>query len=245
MVNAIKLAAAIVEKLPKDAPLAGDDRGARGLRPSRRDLGRLVRGRAPLHRARLRERPARPSTSSSCAGSPREVAATDERCSIEVESFIQYRNMRDTLAAAPGDRREPRGGRPPRRARAEARPRSAAAPTARRSPRWACRRRTSSPAATTPTASASGSASRTWASRRRRSSSSRRSGPSSGRVASQAHGRIRPVPCPDGAAARHARPAARDAAHLDHRPLQLPLRLLHAEGGLRPRPRSSSSARSS
>ena len=30
-----------------------------------------------------------------------EVAATDERCSIEVESFIQYRNMRDTLRQHP------------------------------------------------------------------------------------------------------------------------------------------------
>ncbi len=36
--------------------------------------------------------------------------------------------------------------------------------------------------------------------------------------------------------ARHLRPAASRPAHLGHRPLQLPLRLLHAEGGLRPRP---------
>ena len=34
---------------------------------------------------------------------------------------------------------------------------------------------------------------------------------------------------------RHPRPAAARPAHLGHRPLQLPLRLLHAEGGLRPR----------
>jgi tripeptide aminopeptidase len=30
-----------------------------------------------------------------------DVASTDERCSIEVESFIQYRNMRDTLEKHP------------------------------------------------------------------------------------------------------------------------------------------------
>ena len=36
-------------------------------------------------------------------------------------------------------------------------------------------------------------------------------------------------------AARHARPAAARPAHLGHRPLQLPLRLLHAEGRVRPR----------
>ena len=36
--------------------------------------------------------------------------------------------------------------------------------------------------------------------------------------------------------ARHLRAAAARPAHLGHRPLQLPLRLLHAEGGLRARP---------
>jgi tripeptide aminopeptidase len=30
-----------------------------------------------------------------------DVAATDERCAIEIESFIQYRNMRDALLAHP------------------------------------------------------------------------------------------------------------------------------------------------
>ena len=45
------------------------------------------------------------------------------------------------------------------------------------------------------------------------------------------------VDVPDGAAPRPARAPARDAARLGHRPVQLPLRLLHAEGGLRPRVR--------
>src|SRR6266508_1113284 len=35
--------------------------------------------------------------------------------------------------------------------------------------------------------------------------------------------------------AGHTRPAAARPTHLRHRPLQLPLRLLHAEGGLRAR----------
>ena len=39
----------------------------------------------------------------------------------------------------------------------------------------------------------------------------------------------------DRHARRHARPAAARPAHLGHRPLQLPLRLLHAEGRVRPR----------
>ena len=43
-----------------------------------------------------------------------------------------------------------------------------------------------------------------------------------------------------GAADRHAGAAGAGPADLGHGPLQLPLRLLHAEGGLRPRLRSSS-----
>ena len=43
--------------------------------------------------------------------------------------------------------------------------------------------------------------------------------------------------------ARHARPAATRPAHLGHRPVQLPLRLLHAEGGLRARLRVPRPAR--
>src|SRR5712691_3039207 len=54
LVNAIKLAAAIIERLPKD-------RRSRGLRASGSRPRRLVRGRAALHRARLRGRRARPA----------------------------------------------------------------------------------------------------------------------------------------------------------------------------------------
>ena len=51
------------------------------------------------------------------------------------------------------------------------------------------------------------------------------------------------VRCPRGAD-RHVRAPAARPAHLGHRPLQLPLRLLHAEGGLRPRLRVPAGARS-
>ena len=109
--------------------------------------------------------------------------------------------------AAPRDRREPRGGRPAGRASSRSRPRSAAAPTARLSPRWACRRRTSSPAATTPTASASGSASRTWASQQRRSSHWPASGPNRGLAFRSGDTLLIWSPCSTSSAAR-SRPCA-------------------------------------
>src|SRR5262249_22529014 len=57
------------------------------------------------------------------------------------------------------------------------------------------------------------------------------------------HARRLGLACFHGAAAGPPGPAARDAARLDHRPLQLPLRLLHAEGGLRARLRVPRAAR--
>ena len=51
-----------------------------------------------------------------------EVAATDERCSIEVESFIQYRNMRDTLRSI---RRSSRTSRRPSAASGSSRSKTA------------------------------------------------------------------------------------------------------------------------
>ena len=55
-----------------------------------------------------------------------------------------------------------------------------------------------------------------------------------GRAGAHVHARRRRPGRPD---ARRLRAAAGDAAHLGHRPVQLPLRLLHAEGRLRQRPR--------
>jgi tripeptide aminopeptidase len=100
LVNAIKLAAAVVEKLPKDSrsPETTEDRDGYvhptvisgdstevELRFICRDF---ENDRLDEHIEFLR-------------GIAREVEATDERCSIEVESRIQYRNMRDTLDRHP------------------------------------------------------------------------------------------------------------------------------------------------
>src|SRR5712691_11183295 len=100
LVNAIKLAAAVIEKLPKDSlspetteeregyvlpfVISGDSTEVElrfGVRDFENDL-------LDEHVEFLR-------------GVAREVAATDERCSIEVTSRIQYRNMRDALAQHP------------------------------------------------------------------------------------------------------------------------------------------------
>jgi tripeptide aminopeptidase len=100
LVNAIKLAAAIVEKLPKDSrsPETTEEREGY-IHPfvisgnsSEVELRFIVRDfendLLDEHVEFLR-------------GIAAEVAATDERCSIEVESRIQYRNMRDALEQHP------------------------------------------------------------------------------------------------------------------------------------------------
>jgi tripeptide aminopeptidase len=100
LVNAIKLAAAVVEKLPKDSRspektedregyvhpvvISGDSTEVE-LRFIVRDFENdLLDGHIEFLR-----------------GIAREVAATDERSTIEVDARIQYRNMRDTLDQHP------------------------------------------------------------------------------------------------------------------------------------------------
>jgi tripeptide aminopeptidase len=99
-VNAIKLAAAIVEKLPKDArsPETTEEREGY-VHPvvvsgdsSEVELRFIVRD---FENDLLDEQ------IEFLRGIAAEVAATDERCSIEVDSRIQYRNMRDTLEQHP------------------------------------------------------------------------------------------------------------------------------------------------
>jgi tripeptide aminopeptidase len=100
LVNAIKLAAAIVEKLPNDSrsPETTEEREGY-VHPvvisgdsSEVELRFIVRDfendLLDEHIEFLR-------------GIAREVAASDDRCSIEVESRIQYRNMRDALDRHP------------------------------------------------------------------------------------------------------------------------------------------------
>ncbi|MHB8469560.1 MAG: peptidase T [Gaiellaceae bacterium] len=100
LVNAIKLAAAIVERLPKDARSPETTSGREGyVHPilvtgdsSEVELRFIVRDfendRLDEHVAYLRDLAA-------------EVAAEDGRCTIDVETRIQYRNMRDALLQHP------------------------------------------------------------------------------------------------------------------------------------------------
>ena len=100
LVNAIKLAAAIVEKLPKDSrsPETTEEREGY-VHPvvisgdsSEVELRFIVRD---FENDLLDEH------IEFLGGIAREVAASDDRCSIEVESRIQYRNMRDALDRHP------------------------------------------------------------------------------------------------------------------------------------------------
>jgi tripeptide aminopeptidase len=100
MINAIKLASAVIEKLPKDARSPETTEGKEGyvhpvvisgdssevdLRFIARDFENDV---LDEHIAFLKQ-------------IAEEVAATDPRCSIDVTSEISYRNMRDTLDTHP------------------------------------------------------------------------------------------------------------------------------------------------
>ena len=229
LVNAIKLAADDRRAAAEGRALAGDDRGARGLRPPRRDLGRLVGGRAALHRPRLRERPARRARR--VPAQDRRGGRGDRRRAARSRSSrrIQYRNMRDTLEQHPEivanlEEAVRRVGLEPKRTSIRGGTDGSALtemglPTpniftgghdAHSEREWICVEDMGLAAATIVELA------KVWAG----------ATPAS-----------RGLRCRDGAAARQARPPARDPAHLDHRPLQLPLRLLHAEGGLRPRPR--------
>jgi tripeptide aminopeptidase len=100
LVNAIKLASAVIEKLPKDARSPETTEGKEGyVHPvvisgdsSEVDLRFIARDfendALDEHVAFLRQ-------------IAEEVAATDPRCSIDVTSEISYRNMRDTLDKHP------------------------------------------------------------------------------------------------------------------------------------------------
>jgi tripeptide aminopeptidase len=100
LVNAIKLAAAVVGKLPKDARSPETTSGREGyVHPvvisgdsSEVELRFIVRD---FENDRLDEHVA------FLTGIAEEVAASDSRCSIDVETRIQYRNMRDTLQQHP------------------------------------------------------------------------------------------------------------------------------------------------
>jgi tripeptide aminopeptidase len=100
LVNAIKLAAAIVEKLPQDrlSPETTEEREGY-VHPT------LISGDSSEAELRFIVRDFEDDELDSnveyLRELAREVAAKDDRASIEVESFIQYRNMRDTLLKHP------------------------------------------------------------------------------------------------------------------------------------------------
>jgi tripeptide aminopeptidase len=100
LVNAIKLAAAVIEKLPKDrlSPETTEEREGY-VHPI------VVAGDSSAVELRFIVRDFENDVLDANVELLRtiaaEVAATDERCSIEVESFVQYRNMRDTLQKHP------------------------------------------------------------------------------------------------------------------------------------------------
>ena len=100
LVNAIKLAATIVERLPRDSRSPETTDGREGyVHPV------LIRGDSSEVELRFICRDFEDDLLEAhielLRGIAGEVAATDARCSIEVESRIQYRNMRDTLARHP------------------------------------------------------------------------------------------------------------------------------------------------
>jgi tripeptide aminopeptidase len=100
MVNAIKLASAVIEKLPKDSrsPETTDDRDGY-VHPV------IMRGDSSemelIFICRDFENDQLDEHVDFLRSIANEVAATDERCAIEFESTIQYRNMRDTLLNHP------------------------------------------------------------------------------------------------------------------------------------------------
>jgi len=100
LVNAIKLAAAVIERLPKDArsPETTEEREGY-VHPV------VMRGDSSemeiIWIARDFENDALDEHVAFLTSIAEEVAATEPRASIEVEHFIQYRNMRDTLDKHP------------------------------------------------------------------------------------------------------------------------------------------------
>jgi len=100
MVNAIKLAAAVIEKLPKDARSPETTEGMEGyVHPV------VINGDSSEVElrfiARDFENDALDEHIAFLAQIAEEVAATDSRCSIEVTHEISYRNMRDALDKHP------------------------------------------------------------------------------------------------------------------------------------------------
>ena len=137
LVNAIKLAGEILSRLPQDSLSPETTDGREGyVHPVLVD-GRLVGGRAALHRPRLRGRPPRRAhrlPARARRGGLRRRAALLDRGRGPDPVPQHARRAR----AASRDRRATSRRRSAASASSRSRRRSAAAPTAPRSPRWAC-----------------------------------------------------------------------------------------------------------
>ena len=188
MENAIKIAAAIVDRLPKNTCSPETTEGKEGfLHPTA--FGRAGEGDASAHRARLHRRG--PEGEGSVARRHRQGGDAG-LSALDLPDRVKdaYRNMKQVLDRHPETvdyaiEAIRRAGLTPCAAR------SAAAPTARGCRSWACPAPTSSPANTPSTRGWNGSAARTWKRRSRPSCIWRRSGKS---------GRSSPVPIDSPAA---------------------------------------------
>ncbi len=167
MINAIKVAADFISRLPKDRLSPETTDGLRGLRPPLRGqrLGRADLGAscscAISRRRRSREQGDVPRALA------QETVADWPGAAVEMQGRRVLPQHEGSARPAPAGRRERARGDPPRRADA------ARAPDPRRHRRLAAvlhgaaRRRTSSPASTTSTRGSSGSRPRTWTRRSR------------------------------------------------------------------------------
>ena len=100
MVNAIKVAADFIHRLPARSPVAGNDRGLRGLRPSVRH----ERGRRPHvgQAARSRFRTAGLKDKEALVERlAREAVARHPGARVEIAVEESYRNMKDVLDRHP------------------------------------------------------------------------------------------------------------------------------------------------
>ena len=120
LVNAVKLAADFVAVAAARRALAGDDRGARGLRPPVADRRPPSRRRVVADRARPRRREARASTptlrATACA---EEIEERSRGARVEVEVRSSTATCGRVIDGTPRSSRR-RGGDPPRRRRAGA-----------------------------------------------------------------------------------------------------------------------------
>ena len=101
MVNAIKLAAEFIARLPARPPVAGDDRRLRGLRASLRRPGRRSNGRRCGCSSATSRPPGSKEKEALLEELARAVVAAHPRAAVEIRIEESYRNMREVLDRHP------------------------------------------------------------------------------------------------------------------------------------------------